>query len=280
MRIMNETWFRYSSSETLRVCTIGNGSRHLLLLHGFAASLHTWDDLWPFFAPEIFTLHLLDLKGHGKSSKPLGGDYSPVHFARMINAYIAGSGLRNVTLIGHSLGGAVSLIMALEPSEISALILIGSPAFPQKLPKFMKILGIPFIGPALTMALPARLIADKGLKTVFFRHDLITERHMERYARFYHEAGNILGLAHTVRQIFPSAHGDLIEKFKTIKIPVLLIWGRNDRVVGIWQGEKLQALLPDSHLVVIPECGHNPHEELPQRTFDSISAFLDIRTRD
>ncbi|OGT97953.1 MAG: hypothetical protein A2079_05525 [Geobacteraceae bacterium GWC2_48_7] len=271
---MNETWFKFSSSETLHVCISGNGSRHILLLHGFAASLHTWDDLLPFFDPDMFTLHLIDLKGHGKSLKPVGGNYSPVHFARMINSYIECKGLRNLTLIGHSLGGAVSLIMALELTVITALVLIGAPAFPQKIPVFMRFLAIPFIGPAVTMAIPARFIAKGGLNSVFFNHQLITEHHLERYARFYQKVGNILGLARTVRQIIPTAHLGIIEKIKAITIPVLLIWGNNDRVVGKWQGEKLHALLPDSRLVVIPECGHNPHEEQPQNTFDIISNFL------
>lgn len=272
---MNESWYKFSSSEILHVCISGNGPRHILLLHGFAASLHTWDDILPLFDSDIFTLHLIDLKGHGKSSKPVGGDYSPVHFARMINSYIKSNGFRNLTVIGHSLGGAVSLIMvALEPAAITALVLIGAPAFPQKIPEFMRILGIPFIGPALAMAIPARLIARGGLNSVFFRHELITEHHLERYARFYQKVGNILGLARTVRHILPSGHEDIIKKFSTISIPALLIWGKEDRVVKKWQGEKLHALLPDSRLILIPECGHNPHEELPQKTFEIISDFL------
>lgn len=271
---MNETWFPFSSSEQLHVVISGSGPRQILLLHGFAASLHTWDDIVPSFDLEKYTLHRIDLKGHGKSSKPAGSDYSSAHFARMAAAYIESAHLRDVILIGHSLGGTISLIMALESCRIAAMVLIGSPAFPQRIPKFMRLLSIPLLGPTLFMAMPARLIATKGLESVFFRKERICKRHIERYAEFYHGAGNILGLARTVRQILPSDHGELAEKFKTIRIPALLIWGKEDRVVKTWQGEKLQALLRDARLVIIPECGHNPHEELPQNTFEIISDFL------
>lgn len=59
--------FDHAPGEYLNCRVIGEGPRQVVLLHGFAASMHTWDDLVPLFPAEEFTLHLLDLKGHGGS---------------------------------------------------------------------------------------------------------------------------------------------------------------------------------------------------------------------
>src|SRR6185369_14240966 len=164
----------YPCGEQLHCTVVGTGPRNILLLHGFAASVHTWDELVPLFPADQYTLHLIDLKGHGASTTLSGDDYSPQHNARLAASYIRSRGLSNVTLIGHSLGGAVGLLCALDCPDITRLILLGAPAFPQQIPRFMRILRLPFLGPLLMSALPAEKIARKGLEAVFYRQERIT----------------------------------------------------------------------------------------------------------
>lgn len=269
-----EDIFQFSPEESIHACITGFGPRHVLLLHGFAASLHTWDDLAPFFPPDEFTLHLLDLKGHGASSKPCRGDYSLLQHARIISSYINSRDLTNVLMVGHSLGGIVSLLVALECRNVSGLILIGAPLFPQKIPRFMRILGLPFIGPLLMVLTPARTIARSGLNAVFYHPERITERHIERYASLYHGLASARSLANTVRQIVPPDLEHLTGRYCEVTTPVLLLWGAHDRIVKPWQGERLLAALRNSRLIFIPDCGHNPHEEQPSQTFAGIRDFL------
>src|SRR5471032_408673 len=123
---MNSGIFAYAPADVLHYNIQGSGSRHLLFLHGFAASLHSWDDLIPLFPPNEFTLHRLDLKGHGGSSKRGRGDYSARHNSLIVAAYIRSRCIGPVTVIGHSYGGVVALFAALEQAgAVSALILIG-----------------------------------------------------------------------------------------------------------------------------------------------------------
>jgi pimeloyl-ACP methyl ester carboxylesterase len=259
---------------------VGSGARTILLLHGFAASLHTWDDLAPLFPPTEFTLHLLDLKGHGSSAKPAAGDYSTIHNARLITAYIRSRGLHDVVVVGHSYGGVVGLLTAMECPNVTRLILIGSPGFPQRIPRFMRLLRLPVIGPLLLSAIPAERIARRGLEVAFHRHERITGRLIERYASGYRPRGTARALANTVRQILPRNADELIARYHALSIPVLLLWGEHDRIVKAWQGEQLHGELRHSRLVMIPDCGHNPHEERPEATFALIRDFLTLRDVD
>ncbi len=265
--------FVHSPGEHLHYRVMGTGPCPVILLHGFAASLHTWDDLAPLFSPEEYTLHLLDLKGHGGSSR-LPGDYSALHNARIIAAYIRSHGLTDIILIGHSFGGAVALLTALDCPDVRRLILIGAPGFPQHIPRFMRLLGLPVIGPLLVNAVPAAMIARAGLERAFHDRERITGRLIERYASGYRRKGAAHALAHTVRQIVPPHAAQITARYAGISIPVLLLWGDQDRVVPRWQGERLQRELRNPRLVIIPDCGHNPHEERPHETFAVIREFL------
>jgi len=270
----NEGYFRFSSNDRIYCRVIGNGRRHILFLHGFAASLHTWDELAPFFPSGEYTLHLLDLKGHGRSVAHCRGDYSVLHNANIVNAYILSLGLDKVDLIGHSFGGLVGMSAALECPRISRLVLIDAPGFPQKIPRYMNILCIPFIGPLFMALLSPRLVARKGLESVFYRHERITEQHIERYAAGYHGLAAARGLAETVRQLIPDNVEQVTGRYAGLAIPVLILWGEHDRIVQPWQGRKLRQEIAGSRLVTIAGCGHNPHEELPEKTFGLIRAFL------
>ena len=101
--------FHFSSEISINFDVSGEGARPLLLLHGFGASMESWNDILPDLA-RMFRVYRLDLKGHGLSSKPRDGAYSISEQARIVAAFIREYKLSNVTLIGHSYGGSVALM--------------------------------------------------------------------------------------------------------------------------------------------------------------------------
>ena len=76
----------------------------MVLLHGFGASLESWNDILPLLSVE-FRIYRLDLKGHGLSDKPRDGRYSTGEQARIVTTFIKDHQLQDVVLLGHSYGG-------------------------------------------------------------------------------------------------------------------------------------------------------------------------------
>jgi len=259
--------------------TIGNGPRQMVMLHGFGANQNTWLDLAPFFARDRYTLHLLDLPPHGRASRRADADYSITAQATRVMTFLEIRKLQHVDLIGHSLGGAIALTALIQEYEncsnkIKRLILIGTPAYPMPLPRFIHLLTLPLFGPLCLALTQPETIARKGLEAVFVNHQLITAERIARYATTFRRSGTARALASCARQMIPQNHQQVTHLFKQLTTPTQLIWGEHDQVVWPDQGRQLEQAMPDATLTTITNCGHNPHEEYPETTFDIIEQFF------
>ncbi len=272
--------FLYRGTIAITYRIQGNGPLPLVFLHGFAAARTTWDDLAPLFPADRYTLYLIDLKGFGDSAKPHDGRYAVEDQAEMVTALLDELQLQQVVLIGHSLGGGIALLVSImahkggRPGLVARLVIIDGAAYPQPLPRFMRRLATPLIGWCILHMLPVRFLVTVTLASVYFRSETITEMHIQRYARFYDQPGVSYVMRQTVRQLVPERYGAFAAAYPRLTMPALLIWGEHDRIIRCQIGERLQRELPDSRLLLLPECGHNPHEEEPQRVYAAISDFL------
>jgi pimeloyl-ACP methyl ester carboxylesterase len=82
-------------------------------------------------------------------------------------------------------------------------------------------------------------------------------------------------LIETARQIRPATLDQVIDRYPTLDVPTLLLWGRGDTVVPLAVGERLARDLPHARLVVLERCGHLPAEELPEESWAALAKFLD-----
>ena len=120
-----------------------------LLRSAFGASTCTWRHI----APELVKKHrviAVDLKGFGQSDKPFDEHYSARDQAELLTQLIEEQDLRNLTLIGHSFGGGVALLLALQEDErlkgrIAKLVLLDTIAYPQEIPTFFQMLNMPVV---------------------------------------------------------------------------------------------------------------------------------------
>jgi pimeloyl-ACP methyl ester carboxylesterase len=273
--------FLYQGHISIKYRELHQGHPYtLLFIHGFGAASHYWRELEEHFAPRYNTV-ALDLKGFGYSAKPKDGNYRVRDQADLVQAFITEKNLTNVILVGHSLGGAVALLTSfqLPPETVKGLILLDNASYAQKLPDFVQLLRTPVVntvGPAL---IPDRFIVKQMLQKVFTDQTKITEAMIQQYTTYLKSPGAYYALRQTAKQIIPDNVDEIIDQTVNLKLPVLILWGDQDRILPLESGQQLHEDIKDSELVIIPGSGHDPHEEKPAETIQAMTDFLDRRIR-
>jgi pimeloyl-ACP methyl ester carboxylesterase len=265
------------SSTSLYTEVFGAGDP-IICLHGLGASSFSWRHFISPFSQNN-KLILVDFKGCGKSPKPRDKHYSIEEKTDEIYKLILAENLRNLTLVGNSLGGAVALLLAIrlneqKPRRLSRLVLIDSAGDKRYLPVHLKLIRS-ILGPAIIYLAPSKLAAKLVLRMCYFDKQKITCEQVEAYAAPMASLGGRHALLQTARQCIPPNVDELLSKVKTITVPTFILWGREDTVIPLKVGELLHQVIPNSTLNVIEQCGHIPQEEKPDETIALISKFLD-----
>lgn len=255
----------------------GKGSP-VLLIHGFGASTYTWRHI----APELAQNHrviAVDLKGFGQSDKPFDEHYSVFDQADLLIDLIAAQDLRDLTLIGHSFGGGVALVLALSDDprikgRISKLVLLDTIAYPQHIPVFFRMLDMPLVSHLGVRMVPPAVQTRIALQIAYLDNSKIDDEEVEAYAAPLRTAAGKHAIIHSARQIMPEGMEELSDRYRTIETPTLIMWCDHDRIVPLEVGLKLRRTLPNSTLRVVEECGHMPQEEQPELTLELIQGFL------
>lgn len=275
--------FEYSPETKINYNVYGKGEIPVILLHGFGASLHSWDDFVKFFPENEYTIYLIDLKGFGFSSKPVNSDYSIEENSIIIIRFLEENKLEKVILTGHSYGGGIALLTQIKVMDesksnlISKLILLNTAAYKSEIPFFVRLQMVPWLSYLSMTLLTRKFIAKCMLKKIFFDRSKINREMIERYAySSYTDSGVKRSFSEAAKQIIPQNYDSLIARYSEINIPVLLIWGENDTFLSTKIARDLHQAIPESQLEIIPSCGHMPHEEWPRKTYDVIKAFVSM----
>jgi len=255
----------------------GQGSP-ILLIHGFGASAYTWRRIAPALA-ETHRVIAVDLKGFGQSDKPFDERYSIVDQAELLKQLIAENDLRDLTLVGHSFGGGVALLLALDDDprlqgRISKLVLLDTIAYAQDIPVAFRMLDMAVVSHLGVRMLPPAVQARLALRIAYLDNSKIEDEEVEMYAAPLRTAAGKHAIIHSARQIIPEGLEEISERYKTITVPTLIGWCDHDRIVPLDVGLKLRRTLPNAHLKIIDDCGHMPQEEQPEATLELIQSFL------
>jgi pimeloyl-ACP methyl ester carboxylesterase len=256
----------------------GEGSP-LLLIHGFGASTFTWREIAPPLARQHRVI-AVDLKGFGQSDKPFDERYSVFDQAELLKQLIIDKDLRDLTLIGHSFGGGVALVLALDEDpqlkgRIKKLVLLDTIAYPQDIPVAFKMLDMPVVSHVGVRMLPPAVQARLALRIAYLDNSKIDDDEVEMYAAPLRTAAGKHAIIHSARQIMPEDLEEISKRYASIELPTLIAWCDYDRVVPLDVGLKLRRTLPNATLEIIDSCGHMPHEEQPEATLELIEDFLD-----
>jgi pimeloyl-ACP methyl ester carboxylesterase len=257
--------------------TYGQGNP-VIFLHGLGASLYSWRHLIGPLAPH-YRLILFDLKGAGESPKPYDSKYSMFDQAELIYRFSLQKDLQHVTLVGHSFGGGVALLVALkltqqEPSRLSRLILLDTIAYPQKLPGVIRMLRMPVLGWLGLHVIPDKTKVHSMMKSLYYDDSKISPEDVEAYAAPLASHGAKYAFQQTARQIIPDHIDEIIGMYPQIQVPTLIIWGQEDKIIPLESGVRLHQAIKNSRLVVMERCGHDPPDERPEELMKVIWEFL------
>jgi len=257
---------RVALPSGVELAYLEQGSRHgppVLWLHGFTAS-HRHFDLNLKIFPRSFHVFALDLRGFGDSSKP-DCCYDHADFAADIVSFMDALHICRASLVGHSMGSLIAHKVALEhPERVDRLVLIGSSPTSVDNPSNPVLEAL--IGSLVDPIDP--VFVRQFQASIFFRPvpdsflDTATAEALKSPAAVWQASfAGIISEDHSAQ-------------LPQLVAPTLLLWGDQDSIVSAQDQAELDALIPDSQLIVYEQAGHGVHVELPERVTHDIARFL------
>ena len=270
----------FEPSPGVRVHYTDEGNREgrtLILVHGFAASVHAWRP-WIERLSTDYRLVAIDLPGHGLTETPDGYRATLEGNAALVDALAERVGAQTFVLAGNSMGGAVSLAYAMaHPAKLDALVLVDAAGWPGKdgkrggPPFFFGLVNNP-VGHWFIKLFNPRLFATGGLKSAYRNEALVTDALVDRYVDLAMAEGHrdVL-LTQRSQPTKPWSPAD----FRAIRVPTLVMAGEEDALIPADDSRAISAAIPGARLVIYPDGGHLPMEQLPDATVKDLRAFLE-----
>lgn len=257
----------------------------LVLLHGSNASLHTWEP-WVELLREEFRVITLDLPGHGLTGAVPNEDYSNHAFVETVDAVITQLGLVQFTLGGNSMGGGVTWRYTLRyPEKVRAMVLIAAsglpewraesnkvrPAAERETPIFFDLLAKPWFR-AISTKMDTYYFIRQTVLLAYNHSPVVTDELIMRY----YELSLREGTREATKKRFAdfAANKESTFELSGITQPTLILWGDQDALISPLVAEKFASVLPNSTLLIFPDVGHVPMEEIPAESAAAVSVFM------
>jgi pimeloyl-ACP methyl ester carboxylesterase len=245
----------------------------IVLLHGTASSLHTYD-AWSNSLKSTNRVVRMDLPAYGLTGPFMDRNYSMTHYTEFIKDFLTALGIKQCVLAGNSLGGEIAWNYTLErPDMVKKLILIDAAGYPKtskSTPVAFELAKIPLLNKVFTFITP-RFLVRASVENVYFDTSKVTDSLVERYFELTLKEGNRQAF---VDRFSMSKDESAYTNIKNIQQPTLILWGANDLLIPVESAYKFHAYLPHNKLVVLEGTGHTPMEESPMESLAPVIAFL------
>jgi len=248
----------------------------IVLIHGTAASLHTWDD-WTKELTKTNRVIRMDLPAFGLTGPNTSRDYSIESYTKFLDDFVKKIEIDSFHLAGNSLGGNIAWNYTLEhPEKVQKLVLVDASGLPtgRSKPWIFKMANIPALNTSFLYYTPKMLI-KKNIKEVYADNSKITDELITRYHKMALREGNRQAFVDRAKLDFKHDSLAIIEKLKSIQNETLLIWGAKDEWIPLVCGEAMNDNIPNSVLNVLENSGHVPMEENPEESVKAIKIFLE-----
>jgi pimeloyl-ACP methyl ester carboxylesterase len=254
----------------------------LLLVHGLGDEADTWRHVLPTLAAQRRVL-ALDLPGFGRSDKP-DAPYTVPWYAAVLDDLLDTLHIDRAVLAGHSLGAITCHWLALEqPARVERLALLagGLAAAPRKLDLNTLLLLTPGIGEWLYTRLRKDPQAAYASLRPFYadldalpqpERDFLFQRVNERVWNDDQRRAFFRTLRGLARWL-PAQQKSLARRVAGVTTPTIVLWSEKDHVASVENGRLLATLQPSAHLTVLPDAGHNLHQEQPEAVTKALVDF-------
>lgn len=239
----------------------------VILLHGWLGSWGLWQETMAYLGA-FYRTYALDFWGFGESGKKRE-TYAVSDFVSLVNQFMEQLGIVHAPLVGHSMGGTVSLSVAIRyPERVSKVVVVGSPIVGSSLAPLLKIAGyrasafviFNMMGPfrAFMKYYYSRVICSDPRFPAMMDRDL-SRTTLESF---------LLSIASLRRT-------DLRPLLDQVKVPAMGIYGDLDKIVHPKQWQPMQHGIKHAYIERFPQAGHFPMLEEPQKFSERLKAFLD-----
>lgn len=250
----------------------------VVLMHGSNASLQTWEPWVQRLTARGYRVVTFDFPAHGLSGPVPSRDYSNDAYVGIAERVVDHLALKRFALGGNSMGGGVAWRYAVRhPGRLAALILIDASGQPvpkgQDLPLGFRIARTPLVR-GLVASVTPRAIIDRSLRQSVSVQAIVTPAMVDRYWELLRYPGTreatldrFAGYKHTAEN-----EG---ARLKTLQVPTLILWGREDRLIPVGSAAWFSQQLPNARVTILDDVGHIPMEEAPDRSLAPVLALLD-----
>ena len=248
----------------------------LLLLHGFGASLQTWD-VWTAQLAQHFRVLRVDLPGSGLSGPDAQGDYSDTRTIALLLALMDQRGIARASIIGHSIGGRIAWTLAAShPARVDKLVLLAPDGFASPGFAYGSAPDVPATMGLMRYTLP-RWMLRSNLLLAYADPATLSGDLLTRYYELMLAPGSRAAMLARMQQ---TVLVDPVPLLRRITAPTLLVWGRQDGMIPFANAADYQREIPRNTLLALDNMGHLPHEESPQRALPAVEQFVMESSRD
>lgn len=276
--MIKESWVEVGSLRT-HYLTAGDGPP-LVLLHGHGESSASWCWVLSTLA-RTNRVYAPDFPGAGQSTKPAVYSQPPAFYSDFLVAFLDTLGLERVTLVANSHGGNTALRLALAaPDRVTALALVDSSGLGRVINPALIALTLPGYGDAAVPWLSTPLGAPQWvamLASLAFALPLLAPPDwLAQQYRLAVTPGHLQGAVACLRGELDLAgqREVFLDELPRLPMPTLVVWGMNDMVIPSYQAVAAADRLKNGRLVLIPNCGHLPQVEQPDRFVAALRPFL------
>lgn len=248
----------------------------IVLVHGFSASLHTWE-AWKTDLELDYRVITLDLPGHGLTRAEDPELARIDRFADVVHEVTQDLGVERFTLAGNSMGGNTAWSYALAyPETLDGLILVAASGWPEEegegedSPFIFTLLSNP-IARAVMKDLDMTSFVRSGLEGSYTDPSFVTDELVERYVALSRAPGH----RETLLSIMASDRVEATpEALSAINVPTLVMWGRDDNLVPVSGAQKFADAIEGAQLIVYDNIGHLPQEEHAAQSIQDVRDFM------